>query len=241
MATTFCYKCDEVFEPKRPSQKFCTDNCRKEFYRKEAAKLRSLENIYDICRCCGEEFKPSRLGHEFCSKECYFRHRYELNRVLNTVIEKECRFCGKIFETNINEQIYCSKSCGDSTYRRFNKEKISIQKKNWYEENREQCLAEGKEKRKTFEWKDSHRDWCYKKRYNMTLSEYNILFNNQNGCCAVCGTHQKELKKKLSVDHAHDTGKVRGLLCSNCNTGIGLFQDDVILLKQAIKYLGGDR
>jgi hypothetical protein len=59
--------------------------------------------------------------------------------------------------------------------------------------------------------------------YGITLIQYNEIFNSQNGCCKICGTHQSELKKALFVDHDHKTGKIRGLLCHQCNIGIGIF------------------
>ena len=55
--------------------------------------------------------------------------------------------------------------------------------------------------------------------------------------CATCGIHQSELKKSLSVDHNHKTGKIRGLLCSKCNFGIGQFNDDLKLIDSVKKYL----
>jgi hypothetical protein len=73
--------------------------------------------------------------------------------------------------------------------------------------------------------------------YNITQEQYNELFYKQNGNCAICGKNQSELKKVLSVDHNHITGKVRGLLCSKCNFGIGNLNDDINMLTQAIIYL----
>lgn len=55
--------------------------------------------------------------------------------------------------------------------------------------------------------------------------------------CAICNLHQAELSLTLAVDHCHKTGKIRGLLCVNCNQGIGKFKDSVFLLEAAIKYL----
>lgn len=69
------------------------------------------------------------------------------------------------------------------------------------------------------------------------VENYNSLFNLQYGKCRICGTHQSELKAALCVDHCHKTGKVRGLLCHECNTGIGKFKDDKDLLIRAIEYL----
>lgn len=76
-----------------------------------------------------------------------------------------------------------------------------------------------------------------KQRYNISLEDYNELYDKQAGCCALCGTHQSELSKSLAVDHCHSTGKVRGLLCFDCNTGIGKLKDDYNLVYRAAEYL----
>jgi hypothetical protein len=74
-------------------------------------------------------------------------------------------------------------------------------------------------------------------RYKLTPEKYNVLFNKQKGRCAICGKHQSELKRGLFVDHNHDTNVVRGLLCHNCNVGMGNLQDDIKLLSKAMQYL----
>ncbi len=75
-----------------------------------------------------------------------------------------------------------------------------------------------------------------KYHYGITLELYNEFLASQNGLCAIC--HKTCISgRKLAVDHDHDTNKIRGLLCSKCNTGIGLFEDNVILLENAIAYL----
>ena len=53
--------------------------------------------------------------------------------------------------------------------------------------------------------------------YGISVADYRAMFEKQDGKCAICKRHQSELSKKLSVDHDHKTGKVRGLLCSHCN------------------------
>ena len=75
--------------------------------------------------------------------------------------------------------------------------------------------------------------------YGITVKDYNHMFKKQQGCCAICGTHQSELKKRLSVDHCHETGKVRSLLCSRCNHAIGLLDENIERLRSAINYLEG--
>lgn len=80
-----------------------------------------------------------------------------------------------------------------------------------------------------------------KQRYGITLNDYNNMFNEQNGCCLLCGKHNSELKKPLHVDHCHESKKVRGLLCTMCNFGLGMFVDDVELLQRAIVYLNKNK
>ena len=79
------------------------------------------------------------------------------------------------------------------------------------------------------------------KTYNITLEEYREMFIYQEDRCAICGglgfKMADNVKKFLVVDHCHSSGKVRGLLCHNCNRGLGLFQDSVENLNAAIDYL----
>lgn len=73
------------------------------------------------------------------------------------------------------------------------------------------------------------------------LSEYNRLFNLQMGCCSICDEHQSTLSKAMAVDHNHETGEVRGLLCLECNLGLGKFRDSSVILEKAINYLNKPR
>ena len=59
----------------------------------------------------------------------------------------------------------------------------------------------------------------------------------QNGRCAICGVPEYELPSRLYIDHDHETGKVRGLLCPSCNTGLGHLKDDPEVLLRACIYL----
>lgn len=77
--------------------------------------------------------------------------------------------------------------------------------------------------------------------FNLSLDEYNRMLEAQNGVCAICGnpeTHKRHGKPKaLAVDHDHKSGAIRGLLCSDCNTGIGKLKEDIKILQAAIRYL----
>lgn len=74
-------------------------------------------------------------------------------------------------------------------------------------------------------------------RYGIGLEEYNKLLQEQGGVCAICGGTEMKRGKYLCVDHDHVTGKIRGLLCDQCNHAIGKFKDDPTLLLKAIDYL----
>lgn len=74
-------------------------------------------------------------------------------------------------------------------------------------------------------------------KYGITKETRDAMTANQNFSCAICGKHQSELTKTLGVDHCHTSGQVRGMLCWNCNTGIGKFRDNPDLLIKAAEYL----
>ncbi len=71
------------------------------------------------------------------------------------------------------------------------------------------------------------------------LAGYAAMFEAQRGLCAVCGRSSRS-KKPLCVDHCHATGRVRGLLCQHCNSGLGMFEDRPDLLRSALAYLDNE-
>lgn len=85
--------------------------------------------------------------------------------------------------------------------------------------------------------KDQIRNYHYKRSYDLTLDQYNQMFEDQKGCCLTCGTHQSLLSKALAVDHCHKSGRVRGLLCTFCNTALGLVKDNSETLLKMAKYI----
>ena len=78
-------------------------------------------------------------------------------------------------------------------------------------------------------------------RYGITPEEYDAILESQNGTCAICNLPPKTTghanQRTLSVDHNHATGRVRSILCSNCNHIIGKCKEDVSILEKAIAYL----
>lgn len=88
---------------------------------------------------------------------------------------------------------------------------------------------------------NNDKNFKLKKAYGITLKEYEQLLSKQNGKCAICNIDNngkyRNKPRAFAVDHCHSTGKIRGLLCSDCNTGIGLLKDNINYLQLAIKYL----
>lgn len=82
--------------------------------------------------------------------------------------------------------------------------------------------------------------------YGLSVEDYQAAFARQNGVCAIC--HQAEtsihprsqMVRNLSVDHDHETGAFRGLLCHSCNRALGLFKDDPAIIQSAVYYLNQD-
>lgn len=88
--------------------------------------------------------------------------------------------------------------------------------------------------------KEGRRKDTIKYKYGITTSEYQVLLDLQNNRCAICdsvNSNNSRTNGLLFIDHCHTTGRVRGLLCSNCNSAIGYLKDDVKLLQNAILYL----
>lgn len=108
-------------------------------------------------------------------------------------------------------------------YHMENKEKNKPKKKQWEENNKEK----NKEvKRKSY----------LKRKYGLSIEDYNDMFVKQKGCCAICGRHQSKIKGILNVDHDHLTGCIRGLLCTKCNSFIGYIYEDPKVLHKIVNY-----
>lgn len=84
---------------------------------------------------------------------------------------------------------------------------------------------------------EHQRRYYLRKKYGITLEQYAEKLSEQGGRCAICTTDEPKPWPYFVVDHDHETGCVRGLLCHACNVGIGQLQDDVALLRNAITYL----
>lgn len=114
--------------------------------------------------------------------------------------------------------------------------------KQWRIDNREDYLANRRAYKKrvsaTEAGKLQRRKEALKHYYGITLEQYDNMLAKQNGCCAVCGKNTPgHNHKHFSVNHDHETGEIRGLLCNDCNRGIGLLGDNAENIKKALEYL----
>lgn len=132
---------------------------------------------------------------------------------------KSCRVCGaelllgeNWLESAARRSDYSCRSCRNE------------QSRKWKETNPEKTA-------------EIQRNSKMKAMYGITAGEYDTMYSEQGGRCAICGTHSTEFNRRLAVDHCHTTGKVRALLCTNCNTAIGKLNDDIDLFHKAINYL----
>lgn len=93
-----------------------------------------------------------------------------------------------------------------------------------------ECNKKAKRRRATAE---NTRKWHLSTIYGITVEQYTEMYENQAQECKICHAWQPLLR----IDHNHKTGKIRGLLCNECNIGLGVFEEDIDILKSAIKYL----
>lgn len=114
--------------------------------------------------------------------------------------------------------------------------------KAWYERNRAQKLisSESWSKANPEKRHEITRKHAWKVNgISMTIQEYNEIRKKQNFRCAICRISESELTHELCVDHDHETGANRGLLCKSCNLGLGYFKDNPLFLESAFHYLSG--
>lgn len=199
-------------------RKYCDRKC------KLRAKALEKKNSISpkICKQCGKEFIPSKDDKRirFCSEECQLEHR-RVTGYMNDYQEKN------------KEKL---KAYNQSEERKEKKNKDRREKYQNDEEYRE------RQKKKAIEYNRRNPDRKLNQhlsKYGLTKDEYNQMIEKQNHRCLICGSEGDLSKphRPLYVDHNHITGKIRGLLCQNCNFMIGQARDDIEILEKGIRYL----
>lgn len=122
-----------------------------------------------------------------------------------------------------------------------NRERILLKQKEYYARNRERCKEVNRLWRAANMTPELNRERQLKHRYGISVAEYNRLFEKQGGKCALCNNVNGHMfhRTRLQVDHCHETGRVRGLLCTGCNRGLHILEDGGLKkIRKILKYLG---
>lgn len=158
-------------------------------------------------------------------------NNYCLNRNAKDGLNHRCNKCRKQYYQKNREKILKEKQ----QYFIMNKEEIRIRKNLWHKTFREKYPEKYKERVKIQyqRRKKQLKEYKLKTKYGLTFDDINKMLLEQNNLCKIC----LNILTKPNVDHCHITGKVRGLLCGNCNTAIGLMKEDLSILNRAHMYL----
>lgn len=173
---------------------------------------------------------------------------------MSELSQKRCDVCSKLFVPKHSRHLRCSIACRREAARR----RVNFRYANDPELRAVKIAVAAQWNRQNPEaWAQSRRNWravsankerenrlsrwrgdSLKYKYGITVEQKDALVEQQGGCCAIC-LNFFESTKDTQVDHCHQTGAVRGILCSRCNTAVGLFKDDALRLQKAIRYLNG--
>lgn len=196
---------------------------------KDAPSSRLLRGYVKSCGCKGD-YSTSDVPDKRC---CTCRKRRPLedfskNRSEKDGLSPRCRECKRKQASESNARHREAIRRRERERRRNNPETIRESARRWYKNNKE--LANR-----------INRNNNLKRLYGITSDEYEEILEAQGYVCAICKSppHRegKPNKQRLHVDHDHVTGKIRGLLCYHCNTGVGQFRDLPVLLRAAAEYL----
>ena len=183
------------------------------------AKFR--KQIEFICANCGVKSlqradHAARSPRNFCSRVCSAEHALKV-KVARANTAKEAP----------HESVKECSTCGET------KPLTEFHKGNYKYGRRPNCkVCRSKEQldsKTTYRW----RDFRLKKNYGIGIEDYEKMYSEQGGRCAIC----EHLEPVLAVDHDHRTGKVRQLLCGKCNAGIGMLKDSLDVVLSAAAYL----
>lgn len=153
---------------------------------------------------------------------------------------KECIKCKKkLPSTEFYPTRNDCKRCRAKYMKEYRDEKQYNKKyyKRFKEKEKDRTLANYYKFKKDPEKKLKWRENQLKVKYNITIEEWDLMYESQEYKCAICETDEPCGNGLMHVDHCHSTGNIRGLLCHHCNVALGSFKDSIEVLEKAIKYL----
>lgn len=199
---------------RRWGAKFCSVTCKQADADASASAARAERRAARIINCawCRERLNPTRSDTRFCSRACsdaWHNHQTSL-RLLQArkAARKPCEICaGPIPDSRPSNSVYCSPTCKTQAGR-SGSTTDRIRQRN---RNRQHL-------------------------YGLSNEDFDALLARQGGCCAICSTTEWT-GRGPNLDHDHATGTSRGVLCHDCNLGLGNFADDPARLRAAAEYL----
>jgi hypothetical protein len=172
------------------------------------------------------------LDCNICKKSLPTENFHKCNSITRGY-QYKCKACVSAYDKTVERMEYQKEKVKD--WRESNPDKRAEQKKRHYLKYKDKIDQRAKD------WynnnKERYRGNAMLRKYGISLETLNQMRESQQYRCAICGQDEEKLLKGLVVDHCHDTGQVRKLLCPNCNVAIGMLQDDPRLLMIAAKYL----
>lgn len=216
-----CAKCARIY-PRTGRKGHRCPACQKKLETKTKAnrekRKTAREHLYKQCEACGKEFVAWHGAQKYCSDPCATKGRKERQALGRSTPQAiKCDTCGKEFQQSKVFHRFCSKECRESN-------PVNAAKR---------------------------QDARYWKQYGMSRDEVLELWEANGRTCPICGnplskpepvarseSHGKPRSKDAPVvDHDHDSGAVRDLVCYGCNTGLGMFRDDPDVMRNAAAYI----
>lgn len=223
--------------------------CYNRFRKSGTAKHKEIsEYIYSFdkkdCVACGKEFQPVRKNQNHCTRRCYDKDKRRKSPIIKTCKNDAC---GKEFATASTLKVFCSEECkiqfhnADRSTRESGTKLCEICGANFVTATYHGKFCSKECQQKSEPVSEGKRKYSLKSKFNITRKEYKRMLEAQKGVCFICGNKEvwkvNGKVKNLAVDHDHESGKIRGLLCQRCNQGLGHFQDDTDRMQSAINYL----
>jgi predicted nucleic acid-binding Zn ribbon protein len=224
---TACAHCGRSFDPfahRGRRRRYCSDRCREASYRVRRAAERPT---YDVCTVEGCGTRRRSKSALWC--EMHYARWYRGNPVEDGRLRGgTCHHCSK--PTGSKRRYYCSQLCRTRT-------RIGVV----YDPDRRcvVCVTPIMHEERF------NRNGCCSTQcsdtvrlvasYGLTIGRYREIYEAQGGKCAIC----RKRAARLRIDHHHGDGIVRGLLCNECNLGLGLFCDNPLMLAKAARYIEG--
>jgi len=172
-------------------------------------------------------------------KKAWYRERYKREKVKIRARQKDYYTRNKDKLSNKHREWYENNTDRISTkgkeYYKTNKDRIKKNSKEYHTKNLEKIRAQQREY--TRNNKNKIRERGLMRNYNITIKEKEDMYSKQNGKCLICNKDIQLNSIGTHVDHNHKTNKVRGLLCTKCNSILGFANDNQLILSNAINYL----